>query len=204
MFPIKKKILTHDSAWHLKMGEGMGADYEAEYVDLFMPFDGQISAPYPWPPYIGTGGYWLACTKADGDKIEMAHLSERYIKSGFVKQGTLIGKTGWTGRWRGNKPHLHIQIFRDGKRIPPEDYNWDEVNETLEQTIIRLFVHVWGRVPFIGEINVFKNRIAKKNIKITDLENKIQYAYDMRKKYNLIRIGKGDKWWDDEKRKWNV
>jgi hypothetical protein len=200
MFPLTNRKLVHDIHWHIAHGEGIGADYEAIYVNLMAPFDGVVTKPY-WSDY-GTGGIWLRLTRPNGDYIEFAHLSKR-IKLGVVKAGYVIGITGSTGLWCYG-PHLHIQAFVNGKRVDPEQYYWISTEaETIEQTIARLFKDSWGRDAFTGEISVFVNRLNKKNIKVTELASKIQYTADHRNELEKQNVGKGDKWWDSEKKKWN-
>ena len=169
MFPLNKRVLVHDSAWHLKMREGIAADYFAVYDQLFAPFDGVVTNPY-WS--LGTGGKWLRLTRPNGEVIEFAHLSQR-IKTGPVKQGDLIGVTGNTGLWSYG-PHAHFQIFRNGRRIPPEDYNWDEVDST-EKMIKQLFQKVWDVPPATGDWKYFAVRLANGTLKAKDLESTMAY-----------------------------
>jgi murein DD-endopeptidase MepM/ murein hydrolase activator NlpD len=50
-----------------------------------------------------------------------AHLSKYNVKRGQkVKRGDIIGYVGSTGRSAG--PHLHYEIFKDGKRVNPLNY----------------------------------------------------------------------------------
>ncbi|AVQ31666.1 MULTISPECIES: M23 family metallopeptidase [Fusobacterium] len=56
-----------------------------------------------------------------GFKTYFAHLSEIDVKVGdFITKGTVIGKTGNTGRSSG--PHLHYEIHYLGKRMDPKNF----------------------------------------------------------------------------------
>ena len=121
MFPLEKRTLIRGCEAHIKAGLGCATDYVADYVNLYAPFNGWLIIPYSDG---GGGGNWLRLNRENGDKIEFAHLSERYITDGFVKEGTLMGKTGNTGTITSG-PHLHIQIINNGVRLDPEQYNWN-------------------------------------------------------------------------------
>jgi murein DD-endopeptidase MepM/ murein hydrolase activator NlpD len=50
-----------------------------------------------------------------------AHMSELLVRSGQrVVRGDVIGRVGSTGRSTG--PHLHYEVFRDGRRVNPWKY----------------------------------------------------------------------------------
>ena len=56
-----------------------------------------------------------------GYKTLYGHLSKINVKKGQkVKSGELIGKVGSTGRSTG--PHLHYEVYKNGKRINPKNY----------------------------------------------------------------------------------
>jgi len=56
-----------------------------------------------------------------GYKTLYGHLSKiKVIKGQKVKSGDLIGKVGSTGRSTG--PHLHYEVYKNGKRINPKNY----------------------------------------------------------------------------------
>lgn len=148
MFPLKQRKIIRGCAAHIKAGLGCGIDWVAVYVDLFSPFDGKIETFY------GTqGGNWIRLVRPNGDRIEFAHLSKYLVTNGeTVKAGDKIAVTGNTGSITTN-PHLHCQIFRDGKRLDPERYNWEEnviidpmTCETEKKEIQRLNTQLWEEI----------------------------------------------------------
>lgn len=123
MFPLKEKILIRGCQAHINAGLGCGADYVAKYVPFYAPFS------LPQEQYFGQqGGNWLRMSfEKEGSiyALEFAHLDRYYVPSGkMVKKGDIIAMTGNTGQIT-TDPHLHIQIFKDGKRIDPEKFDWD-------------------------------------------------------------------------------
>ena len=124
MFPLKYKQLIRGCQAHIDAGLGGAADYVANYVNLYAPFDSKIET------YFGPqGGNWLRLTRSNGDKLEFAHLSE-YKATGDCKQGDLIAVTGNTGQIT-TGPHLHVQIFVGGQRVDPEKYFMTKFNFTF-------------------------------------------------------------------------
>jgi Peptidase family M23 len=120
MFPLKNRILTRGCQAHINAGLPCAADYRANHTPFQIPFTGTVQTYHN-----KTGGNWLRLIRDDnGDKIELAHLSEYYIKSGHAQAGDLGGVTGNTGTWT-TGPHLHIQIInKQGKYLDPEKYDW--------------------------------------------------------------------------------
>lgn len=119
MFPLSKRKLIRGAAAHIAAGLGAGADYVSDHVPLYAPFKGKVET------YFGPqGGNWLRLTRINGDALEFAHLSKYYVTSGNVAEGDKIAVTGNTGQIT-TGPHLHVQIFRDGKRLDPEQYIWE-------------------------------------------------------------------------------
>ncbi|WNJ21044.1 M23 family metallopeptidase [Pontibacter sp. G13] len=61
-----------------------------------------------------------------GYKTKYAHLNEILVKRGQkVKRGDIIGYSGNSGLSSG--PHLHYEIFKNGKRIDPIDFFYNDV-----------------------------------------------------------------------------
>ena len=94
-------------------GLGCACDYKANFVDLYSPVDGKV---FLFEEY--QGGNWIRVTDSDGRRWEMAHLSERDVKTGdVVIAGQKIGKTGNSGHTT-TGPHLHVQLIdSQGNRI---------------------------------------------------------------------------------------
>lgn len=123
MFPLKKRKIGG-----YKFGEKTfyntkhtGTDYEANYVNYYAPFSGYASAGK------GTqGGIWWTLTKADGTKFTARHLS-KLMKTGQVKEGDLVAVTGNTGTLT-THPHLHQEVYINGKLTDPEKFNWGKGN----------------------------------------------------------------------------
>jgi hypothetical protein len=131
MFPLKTRKLIRGAAAHVRAGLGIAADYEADYVTLYAPFNGIIQT-YPEK----TGGNWSRLIRdTNGDKIEFAHLSKYLVKSGQVVEGQPIAITGNTGTIT-TRPHKHIQIIdKYGRRLDPEKYDWG--SSLIEKDMIR-------------------------------------------------------------------
>lgn len=150
MFPLKHRHLINSAAQHIKDGKGMGADYEADYVELFAPFNGICE--WKWGV---EGGWWWKLYRDNGDIIEMAHNSHVYLFEGRVIAGECVAITGNTGK-KTTGPHLHIQIFnRSGQRLDPEKYNWEEdeipmiINTLVKQQQDRLNALLTGKVVVV-------------------------------------------------------
>ena len=57
----------------------------------------------------------------NGMVTRYAHHSKMYVKTGDqVTKGQTIGMVGSTGRSTG--PHLHFEIYMNGKRVNPLEY----------------------------------------------------------------------------------
>ena len=78
-----------------------------------------------------------------------------------------------------------------------------KVIESPKQLIRKYFKEAWKREPFTGEVNVFLNRLKAKNITVSQLQDKIKFCADKRNFLEAEQKDKGDKWWNEEKRKWN-
>lgn len=174
MFPLSQRELFHKSwstcAGHKARGLECATDYKAYYVELWAPFGGTVEV------YSGVqGGKWLRVTRPNGDKIEFAHLSTYVKTSGACLPGELLAYTGNTGQVT-TAPHLHVQIFVNGKRVDPEQYNWEDGLD-----VKALFRKVWKREGAKGEINYFLKRLELGTIEPTefDILSKMGYWYNI-------------------------
>lgn len=187
MFPLTQRKLIRGCFEHKRSGLGCAADYKANRDNLYLPFTGKVEV------YSGyEGGNWLRVTRDNGDKIEFAHLHNYIVKNGKFKEGTLVAITGNTGHIT-TGPHLHVQILdKDGNRLDPELYLWDDSIETL-------FKEVWKREGAKGEIMYFRKRLQKGTIKdMKDMKVKMEYWHGIvypNGKYSLT----GDARWQYEK-----
>ena len=71
--------------------------------------------------YAGGYGYMVEIDHGNGITTRYAHLSRILVKAGqIVPKGTIVGRSGSTGRSTG--PHVHYEIRIDGKAIDPMSY----------------------------------------------------------------------------------
>lgn len=73
---------------------------------------------------------------ADGYKTRYCHCKQINVSKGdIVKKGDVIGLTGGgsgdSGRGRSSGPHLHFEVYKDGKPVDPMDHLGSEVGEFL-------------------------------------------------------------------------
>ena len=62
-----------------------------------------------------------------GYKTRYGHMSEVFVKPGQkVRRGDALGRVGSTGRSTG--PHLHYEVFKEGRRVNPWQYLGDRSN----------------------------------------------------------------------------
>jgi murein DD-endopeptidase MepM/ murein hydrolase activator NlpD len=132
MFPLKeRKIIgykfgqkTSYSNFHL------GVDYKANFVPLYAPFDGTITATLN-----GSEGGLTIWFHPDNDDVlvRFLHLSKILKHSGKVKAGEQIGITGNSGH--SDFAHLHLDISKHSLQlnnisnfIDPEKYAWEKGN----------------------------------------------------------------------------
>jgi len=108
----------------------MGRDHDG--LDLFSPQGSDLLAPADGiVKKIGLNNYgysYLILEHKNGLYTVYGHLSDILVNKGQkVKQGDLIGKTGGTPGTKGagyftTGPHLHLEVFRDGRYLNPLHY----------------------------------------------------------------------------------
>ncbi|PIB35810.1 peptidase M23 [Reichenbachiella sp. 5M10] len=72
-----------------------------------------------------------------GYVTKYAHMSEFNVEKGQkVKRGECIGFVGHTGK--STAPHLHYEVIKDGKKINPVYFFYQDLNATEYEEILRL------------------------------------------------------------------
>src|SRR3990167_5226184 len=116
-FPLRAVKVIRGFQDHIKAGLQGAVDYVANFETVFAPFSGQLEF-YQGPQ----GGNWARIIRANGDKIEFAHLKQYLKKPGLCNEGDHIAVSGNSGELT-TGPHLHIQIIDSlGFRLDPEKY----------------------------------------------------------------------------------
>lgn len=88
-----------------------------EGTEIVAPADGVVARSGRFSDY----GNSIDISHGYGYVTRYAHMSEVLVRSGDrVRRGDPIGKVGSTGRSTG--PHLHYEVFRDGRRVNPWKY----------------------------------------------------------------------------------
>jgi len=95
-----------------------GIDIVADHgTPIQAPADGVVSRAVRVSDY----GKTIDISHGYGYVTRYAHLSETLVRPGQrVRRGDVVGKVGSTGRSTG--PHLHYEVFRDGRRVNPWKY----------------------------------------------------------------------------------
>ncbi|AFM13435.1 peptidoglycan DD-metalloendopeptidase family protein [Turneriella parva] len=73
--------------------------------------------------YNSVRGNYIIINHLRGGQTRYLHLSKIYVKKGqLVHRNDIIGKSGRTGRVTG--PHLHFELYLDGKNVNSENYKY--------------------------------------------------------------------------------
>lgn len=84
---------------------------------ILAPADGLVARASRAPDY----GKMIDLSHGFGYVTRYGHLSEILVRPGqSIRRGDVIGRVGSTGRSTG--PHLHYEVFRDGRRVNPWKY----------------------------------------------------------------------------------
>jgi len=120
--PTKGKVSSYfgyrKDPFHKRKALHTGIDFGTETgTPVIATADGVIKSA-GW--HKGYGKFVVVHHKG-GYKTLYGHLSKINVRKGQkVKSGELIGRVGSTGRSTG--PHLHYEVYKDGKRINPKNY----------------------------------------------------------------------------------
>ncbi|MCC5921136.1 MAG: M23 family metallopeptidase [Cyclobacteriaceae bacterium] len=141
--PIHNKELT-------RLASGFGMRMHPIHKIRKMHTGVDFSAPRGTPIY-ATGDGTVVRIRTDfggyGKHIEIdhgfgfrtlyAHMQEFDVKIGqSVKRGEMIGKVGNTGS--STAPHLHYEIIKDGRKVNPVHYFFQDLNEEEYDIILKL------------------------------------------------------------------
>jgi hypothetical protein len=175
MFPLKTRktlkytfgVPTFYNSFHI------GCDYDANYEALYAPFDGGVTIV---KDFKGSEAGNVINFWPDHEKVQIRflHLS-KFIKTGRVKEGDLIGITGNTGT--STYRHLHIDISKGtiqlnnrNNFIDPEKYNWNykpnpPIPIPVKYSIGLVTTQVWT-VPQIQEIRALLLTVSEQRLDI--------------------------------------
>lgn len=112
-----------------------GMDFVAKPgVKIFATGDGVVENAGYLASYSGYG----LCVVVDhgfGYKTLYAHMSKALVKAGKkVKRGDVLGLVGSTGKSVG--PHLHYEVIKDGERINPVNFYFNDLSPGEYQKIL--------------------------------------------------------------------
>ncbi len=114
MWPTNQKRINQYYKWR-----HTGLDINGTLKDATYAVDAGIVTFSGW----NKSGYgnMILVDHGNGMVTRYAHHSKMYVKAGDqVTKGQTIGMVGSTGRSTG--PHLHFEIYMNGKRVNPLEY----------------------------------------------------------------------------------
>jgi len=141
--PITNKELT-------RLASGFGMRIDPIYKVRRMHEGIDFSAPRGTPIYAtgdgvikkvtsNYGGYGkeVLIDHGYGYVTRYAHMNDFNVKKGqTIKRGECIGYVGSTGK--STAPHLHYEVLKDGKKVNPVHYFYNDLNEDEFQKILEL------------------------------------------------------------------
>lgn len=112
-----------------------GVDFTAKTgTDIFAAGDGVVFAVKK--SYTGYGQH-VIIDHGFGYKTLYAHMSAFKVEKGQkVKRGDVIGLVGNTGTSTG--PHLHYEVIRDGKKIDPANFFFNDLDYSQYREMIKI------------------------------------------------------------------
>lgn len=184
MFFLKQRIVT--SPFGIRDGKKHnGTDYRANFVPIDAPFDGRMIRTG-----VGDESGLYVVFKPDHDDVEIKffHLSENQAIVRHIQQGERIAVSGNSGKSTG--PHVHNEVWRDGKPTDPELYMWDDfkvliLNLDVEDQRIASFPQVLsakiselsgGKFPVKVEYKKYPVTDALAHVQGTDAKG-VDFAY---------------------------
>ena len=122
--PVLKKNVPH-----------LGVDYAASSgTKVWATARGRVT----YAGRKGSYGKLVEIEHANGYRTRYAHLSRIRVKKGqSIKQHTVVGNVGMTGRATG--PHLHYELLKNGRHINPRNINRQAEGEPLQKRYLQDF-----------------------------------------------------------------
>jgi murein DD-endopeptidase MepM/ murein hydrolase activator NlpD len=122
--PVLKKNVPH-----------LGVDYAASSgTKVWATARGRVT----YAGRKGSYGKLVEIEHANGYRTRYAHLSRIRVKKGqSIKQHTVVGNVGMTGRATG--PHLHYELLKNGHHINPRNINRQAEGEPLQKRYLQDF-----------------------------------------------------------------
>jgi murein DD-endopeptidase MepM/ murein hydrolase activator NlpD len=115
-----------------------GMDFSAPTgTDIFATGDGRVQSVVN-----SRSGYGrhVVIDHGYGYQTLYAHMSKTDVKRGQkVKRGDIIGQVGNTGKSSG--PHLHYEVIKDGKKINPANFYFNDLTPEEYDLMIELSSH---------------------------------------------------------------
>lgn len=161
-----------------------GVDLRAESgTEIRTPLDGEVIDA---KTKINACGGTIFIKHADGYKTRYCHCKQINVSKGdVVKKGDVIGLTGGgasdVGNGRSTGPHLHFEVYKDGKVVNPMDHLGPEVKDYVYGKSKQYTTKKITATPDM--INKMIEMLKTKNIKDEDIspytkKSKIEISTD--------------------------